>query len=97
MYKITEKEYEQIIEKVQTLEKENAYLKGLLKGQEKAFILCGVSINNVALPIGTEVLFEGEQRFITKYDEYNKTLAYRLNGTESTELYVREDFDEILE
>lgn len=50
----------------------------------------------MALPIGTEVIFEGKQRFITKYAEHNKTLGYRLNGTESTELFLRQDFEEIL-
>ncbi len=65
--------------------------------EDRALIINGVTINEMALPIGTEVIFEGKQRFITKYDEHNKTLAYRLNGTESTELFLRTDFEEILD
>ncbi len=56
-----------------------------------------VTLNEVALPIGTEVIFKGKQRFITKYTEYNNKLAYRLNGTEETEIFLRSDFEEIHE
>ena len=42
-YAITDKEWESVLNKVQTLEKENQRLTGVIEGMEKAFSLYGVS------------------------------------------------------
>ena len=41
-YTITDKEWESVLDKVQTLEKENQRLTGVIEGMEKAFSLYGV-------------------------------------------------------
>tara|TARA_R110002012_G_scaffold64952_2_gene170520 strand:- start:470 stop:763 length:294 start_codon:yes stop_codon:yes gene_type:complete len=41
-YTITDKEWESVLNKVQTLEKENQRLTGVIEGMEKAFSLYGV-------------------------------------------------------
>ena len=41
-YNITDKEWESVLNKVQTLEKENQRLTGVIEGMEKAFSLYGV-------------------------------------------------------
>ena len=61
---------------------------------EQAFVIHGIG---TSLPIGTEVVANKEQRFITEYCNYNNNLAYRLNGTERTEIWLIEEFEEILE
>jgi hypothetical protein len=38
-YTITDKEWEQVLDKVKTLEKDNDYLTGVIEGMEKAFSL----------------------------------------------------------
>ena len=42
-YTITDKEWESVLNKVQTLEKENQRLTGVIEGMERAFSLYGVS------------------------------------------------------
>ena len=41
-YTITDKEWESVLNKVQTLEKENQRLTGVIEGMNKAFSLYGV-------------------------------------------------------
>ena len=43
-YTFTDKEWENVLNKVQTLEKENQRLTGVIEGMEKAFSLYGVSV-----------------------------------------------------
>lgn len=89
---------EKMLKLIDNLSERVNELEPVIKQQiKKSLPIHGVTINEVALPIGTEVIFEGKQRFITKYAEYNKQLGYRLNGTEETELFLKTDFEEILE
>ncbi len=58
-YTITDKEWESVLNKVQTLEKENQRLTGVIEGMNKAFSLYGVSQHR-------ELLFAYERRFINE-------------------------------
>lgn len=74
-YTITDKEWESVLNKVQTLEKENQRLTGVIEGMNKAFSLCGVSQHSELLKAflknaddkGNIVLIESEQKCIEDF------------------------------
>ena len=56
-YTITDKEWESVLNKVQTLENENQKLTGVIKGMEKAFSLTDVSQQRELLEDYTQFLW----------------------------------------
>ena len=69
-YTITDKEWESVLNKVQTLEKETQRLTGVIEGMNKAFSLYGVSQQRELLIEFADFLFEDREDNHKEVDFY---------------------------
>tara|TARA_R110002153_G_scaffold239719_1_gene394168 strand:- start:12 stop:308 length:297 start_codon:yes stop_codon:yes gene_type:complete len=83
-YTITDQEWESVLNKVQTLEKENQRLTGVIEGMEKAFSLYGV----------VKSLKDKEALTFEEWKEQNKiTISKCGNKLADNEGYVFEEWE----